>query len=288
MDNEVVFDVRGVRGAAIPHVTPRAQMLDLLGLNVVAMPPGRVELEASSMPTAINVVPSSLGVELFRRRLNGELVDTQTDKGAAYDLFAPKQDIEISAINKDWELLIELDEQAPNALLAEAVNGLSAFSRSISSGRDPSVLTLTDMTIRHLRFGEPDRLYTEGLALALTARVFALSDERMREVPTTGTDRRIDRAIDYIEAHLCEPMSVADLASVAAMSSSWFAACFKARTGRPVHAYVLQRRLDRARTMISGSNVPLVHVARSCGFADQAHMSRAFKARFGVRPSEGR
>ena len=85
-----------------------------------------------------------------------------------------------------------------------------------------------------MRRGKPDRLSVEGLAIAMTARAF----ETVRSDTVRGTDARILRAIDYAEAHLDCSLSVAELASVAAKSSSWFQHCFHAATGRPVRAYV--------------------------------------------------
>ena len=71
------------------------------------------------------------------------------------------------------------------------------------------------------------------------------------------------------------------------MSPSWFARAFRRATGAPVHAFVRERRLERARAMLV-SDMPLAEIARVCGFADQSHLTRAFRTRYGVTPGEAR
>ena len=103
-----------------------------------------------------------------------------------------------------------------------------------------------------------------------------------------GTDRRIGRAIDYLEAHLGEALSVAELASVATMSASHFARSFRSATGEAVWAYVQRRRAERACEMVSRTSLPLSRIAEACGFADAGHLGRACRRRYGRAPGEVR
>jgi AraC family transcriptional regulator len=93
------------------------------------------------------------------------------------------------------------------------------------------------------------------------------------------------RLIDqYIDAHLGTDMRIADLAALAGMSRFHFARSFRATVGNTPHQYVLQRRLQRARTMLQTTSLAVRDIAVATGFADQSHLTRLVKQRFGVTP----
>ena len=96
---------------------------------------------------------------------------------------------------------------------------------------------------------------------------------------------KMARVRDYIEAHLGQSLSVADLAAVAAASPSHFSRSFKAATGEAVWAYVRRRRCERARDMLRFTDEPVVVIAHRCGFASQSHFTSSFKRAFGATPA---
>jgi AraC family transcriptional regulator len=98
-----------------------------------------------------------------------------------------------------------------------------------------------------------------------------------------------DRTIrDYIHAHLGDTLSLDVLAAVAGLSRFHFARKFRATIGTTPHAFVLQQRVERARTLLERTHDPLPDIAASCGFADQPHLTREFKKRIGVTPGRYR
>ena len=127
-----------------------------------------------------------------------------------------------------------------------------------------------------------DGLHIDGLTLQLLAQL--CDDPALSPILDDRADARIVRAIDYVEAHLADALSIADLAVVAAMSAGHFSRCFKATVGEPVWAYVQRRRCERAREMLLTSRGSLAEIAYGAGFANQAHMTRSLKARYGTTP----
>jgi AraC family transcriptional regulator len=98
-----------------------------------------------------------------------------------------------------------------------------------------------------------------------------------------------DRAVrDHVQEHLAETISLDDLAAVAGLSRFAFVRRFRATTGTTAHAFVLQQRVERARTLLERTGTPLPEIAASCGFADQPHLTREFKKRIGVPPGRYR
>lgn len=91
--------------------------------------------------------------------------------------------------------------------------------------------------------------------------------------------------LDYIEQNLAEPLSLGELAQLAALSEYHFTRMFRSSFGMPPHRYVLQRRLARARHLLQHSTMALGDIAMACGFASASHFSNRFRQAFGGAPS---
>jgi AraC-like DNA-binding protein len=96
------------------------------------------------------------------------------------------------------------------------------------------------------------------------------------------------RTLAYIEANLASKMDIDDLANVVALSRSHFSRAFKRSLGLSPMEYVVVRRVERAKAIISGTSEPLAEVALACGFADQAHLNRRFRDMVGISPGRWR
>jgi AraC family transcriptional regulator len=90
--------------------------------------------------------------------------------------------------------------------------------------------------------------------------------------------------LDHIEAHLARNLTLGELARQAGLSAFHFARSFKAAVGRSPHAYLNDRRIERARTLLARSEPSLVEIALSCGYSSQSHLTRAFKLATGMTP----
>ena len=96
------------------------------------------------------------------------------------------------------------------------------------------------------------------------------------------------QVVTYIEDHLDEKLSPAQLASELGMSEAAFSRKFKAKVGETPMRFVTQVRLEVASRMLGEGALSLAQIAADCGFADQAHLSRSFKQHLGVSPSQFR
>jgi AraC family transcriptional regulator len=101
----------------------------------------------------------------------------------------------------------------------------------------------------------------------------------------TAVRRRI---VDYVEAHLDQPLVLDQLAGEAKLSTFHFARMFRVSFGMPPHRYVDQRRILRASHLLRDLTTTLSAIALSCGYSSQSHFNRAFKAKTGVTPGEWR
>ena len=91
--------------------------------------------------------------------------------------------------------------------------------------------------------------------------------------------------LDYIDSHLDEALTVDELARIACLSRYHFGKMFKQSSGKTPHQYVLARRIERARDLLSRRRNSLVEIALAAGFRNQSHFTSVFSSRVGVTPA---
>lgn len=96
------------------------------------------------------------------------------------------------------------------------------------------------------------------------------------------------RAVAYIEAHLESKLDVGGLAKLVSYSKSHFSRAFKRSLGYAPMAYVMARRVERAKVLMTSTRQQLTEIALICGFADQSHLNRSFRRDIGVSPGRWR
>jgi transcriptional regulator GlxA family with amidase domain len=96
------------------------------------------------------------------------------------------------------------------------------------------------------------------------------------------------RVLEYIVTHLNENITNDALAEVAGLSVCHFARMFKQTVGVSPHRYVLQCRIEWARELLAGTDMPLSEIAIVTGFSDQSHYTRWFRQIIGVTPGSYR
>ncbi|MEO8028807.1 MAG: AraC family transcriptional regulator [Bryobacteraceae bacterium] len=101
--------------------------------------------------------------------------------------------------------------------------------------------------------------------------------------PVKRETRAVELVRDYLSAHYARKVDLASLALLTGLSPFHLTRVFAAHTGLPPHAFLKQVRIARAMTLLR-KKVAISHVALETGFADQSHLTRAFKRIVGVSP----
>jgi AraC family transcriptional regulator len=99
---------------------------------------------------------------------------------------------------------------------------------------------------------------------------------------------RIQHSVDYIDAHLTDPLDLAAIASESGYSLSHFYRVFPAITGFSVKEFVRNKRLAMAARRLVTSKNRILDIAMDCGFDSQEVFTRAFSALYGCTPGEYR
>jgi AraC family transcriptional regulator len=93
-------------------------------------------------------------------------------------------------------------------------------------------------------------------------------------------ERRVNRVMDHVRAHLAEPLTVADLAAVAAFSPFHFHRVFRAIADETLFGFVQRVRLERAAAMLRHGDASVLAIALDHGFTSAAAFARAFRTHF--------
>jgi AraC family transcriptional regulator len=138
-----------------------------------------------------------------------------------------------------------------------------------------------------VREWEPSaRTYLDHLGTLLAAHLARRhSTFAVPRQPAPGlSPRQLDMVRDLMDARLAEPLPLADLAGVVALSVSQFTRQFKASTGDSPHRFLMKLRLDQASRLLRTGTLPIVEVSLRCGFSHQEHLTRVMRARLGTTP----
>jgi AraC-like DNA-binding protein len=96
------------------------------------------------------------------------------------------------------------------------------------------------------------------------------------------------RAQELLSANLSGRILLADLAKACDLSVRQFTRAFRQSTGLAPHQWLVQRRLEKAKSLLEDTKLSLADVASDCGFADQSHFTRVFMNAVGATPGEWR
>ncbi|MEO8684793.1 MAG: AraC family transcriptional regulator [Devosia sp.] len=104
----------------------------------------------------------------------------------------------------------------------------------------------------------------------------------------TAERTRIDRVLDHIHAHYAEPITIAALSDIAALSPSGLHRTFQRHTSQTVSQYLIRLRLGRACALLSSTTLAIGQIAGDVGYDSLANFNRQFKALKGSTPRQYR
>jgi AraC-like DNA-binding protein len=99
---------------------------------------------------------------------------------------------------------------------------------------------------------------------------------------------KLRRVREFIDAHIGGAIRLGDMAAAAAVSPYHFHRVFKKTTGMTPRQYVVHARIERAKCLLTQSDLRLADIAGHSGFTDQSHFTTAFRKITSMTPKEFR
>ena len=186
--------------------------------------------------------------------------------------------------DQPWSyLMFYLDTDWLRSQQEEAGLGSEFRPFDMTASRDP-LLYQGLQHLHHQLVQAPDPLAREVACHLFSRQLLA------RLTPARWDDRppqHLQRAAELMQDDSASPLSLSQLSAVAGLTPSHFVRAFSHHYGMTPHAYLLDRRIRHARTLLKQGQ-PLAEVALASGFADQAHFQRQFKRRVAATPGQYR
>lgn len=186
--------------------------------------------------------------------------------------------------DQPWSyLMFYLDTDWLRSQQEEAGLGSEFRPFDMTASRDP-LLYQGLQHLHHQLVKAPDPLAREVACHLFSRQLLA------RLTPARWDDRppqHLQRAAELMQDDSASPLSLSQLSAVAGLTPSHFVRAFSHHYGMTPHAYLLDRRIRHARTLLKQGQ-PLAEVALASGFADQAHFQRQFKRRVAATPGQYR
>ena len=133
-----------------------------------------------------------------------------------------------------------------------------------------------------------DPVYAETLGLLAAIEMARHQSSIVAEavaVNRGGLDARHEKIVlEYIAEHLREDIRLDNLAGLAGLSRFHFVRAFKKTTGLAPHQFIIRARVERAKSLLVGSDLPLKDISARVGFGSPSQFSAAFRGVAGVQP----
>lgn len=161
---------------------------------------------------------------------------------------------------------------------------LPVFSSGVIN--DPGLAQTLRLVHQRLSSHCAAQLESDTMALALFSRLLARHTKQPHTESRIGSEQTaLGRVIEYLDAHYAEDIRIDTLARIACLSRFHFIRVFARQTGLTPHAWLMQRRVRGAQTLLSRGQ-DIAEVAAQTGFTDQSHLHKTFKRIFGYTPGQ--
>ena len=154
--------------------------------------------------------------------------------------------------------------------------------------RDPHFARLIEMFFALCRQGDqPEPEFVEGIGIALASRTLAHARSHgvsSREARSGLPLDTVDEIAKYIDENPHDAIPTTDLARKAGLSPDHFARRFKITTKMSPKQFVLRRRMEKVRELLSTGNYNVTQAGQEVGFHDPSHLNRCFRNVFGCSP----
>jgi AraC family transcriptional regulator len=154
---------------------------------------------------------------------------------------------------------------------------------------DPLLHALGQAFVSELQSGGiAGSLYLETLTQTLAVHLLRQHSTLAPRALPSAHDHvtgRLQRVLEFIDAHLHQSLTLAEIAAEVHLSSYHLARSFKQVLGVSLHQYIIEQRIERGRQLLESGNYTIGEVAKLVGFVDHSHFTQHFKRKYGVPPS---
>lgn len=154
----------------------------------------------------------------------------------------------------------------------------------LSSGQGISVFAFSHASVLRDAYLSADRAFYAPLSASVMVALLYESLKKENARGAEPTDHILSTILSYIDAHLFEPIVLADIAADLALSKSSVCHIFAEKMKISPKQYIIQKKLALAQKLITEGTLP-TEAALRIGYEDYSNFYRAYRRQFGKKPS---
>ncbi len=166
------------------------------------------------------------------------------------------------------------------------INDIVLYSGKIT----PNIRVILNEVINCRYQDSVKKIYFEGKMLELIA---VYLDEVILKNGIKGNQIKLSRedlaalyqARDFLDKNIAAPPTISELAKLVCLNEYKLKKGFKEVFGKPVHGYIIDRRLETVRLLMEDKNLRVTDAALQVGYSDLSYFAEIFKKKYGVNPS---
>ena len=225
-------------------------------------------------------------------RLDGKLKRSHMRRG---DIAILPKGIVNSAVwyDRSEVILLSVDSELVEKVACETLNNNSIQIIPQRQVRDIQIVNIALALKAELESGcLAGSFYGDYLTNALIVYLLNKYSNGTKQLNETSkidvAQAKIKQVKDYINDNLAENLNLSKIAEIANISTYHFARLFKQKTGYSPHQYILQHRIEKAKTLLSKTNLSIVEIAYSIGCSSQSNFTSLFRQKVGTTPQKYR
>jgi AraC family transcriptional regulator len=213
-------------------------------------------------------------------------------RNGSCDVVAPHEVRRFHADGESRSLIVSIEPEALQTIVADSRPRDPLELLRLWHGEDPALRDLVLKLSSEMEAGVPNgSLFVDSLCTRLAetlVRGYSLGRARLDQHKGGIPGMKLRQVMEYIDCYLNTNLTTGDIARIAGLSKYHCGKAFKQTTGRPLHSYVMTRRVSRSRELLLKSDLPLAQVADAAGFASQSHFTTVFLRCTGMTPGSYR
>jgi AraC-like DNA-binding protein len=247
-----------------------------------------LDIQIETTVPRISVVLEEVGGRLITRKSIASVSEVTSDARAGTISILPagfRAHGHASQMRLLRHLVIDLDE-AELESVSEDNGGTAGQLTPRLMFADPDLANICALIANECSASERSgTLYADSLSWAL---MVALARIKKSDTPETArgglSPSQLRRAQGYMLENVSEGVSLKQLAALTKISLAHFCRAFKASTGKAPHQWLIEARIEQAKSYLLEKKDSIADIAVMLGFCDQAHFTRTFNKIVGTTP----
>ncbi|WP_051469971.1 helix-turn-helix transcriptional regulator [Fischerella sp. PCC 9605] len=270
----------------LPVVFEKILLSDGMGVSYVCVEPNHFS-EHSDRNFKISVLFKQASIWAKWQTATGQLKRKHVKEG--HVCIIPANLPHETSVEKQMEMVVINLEPTFICSVASELNKKSFEIVEHWAARDPLIQQLGLALRSEFIVGLPQSSYVESVGNILVTHLLRhyCANKQSPDEPTfTLPEHKLRQAIAYINGNLEQNITLAQLASFVEMSQYRFARAFKQSTGISPHQYILECKVEQAKTLLKHTQMSIVEISYSLGFASQSHFTSTFRRFTAITPKE--